>query len=140
MLRRERLARLVKMARVQLKLESHGVMLHEFSKGQVSHFIEPRMALATAPMVLPASSQHGVAQRKPRFSQIASDEINLVPTQSGTPQMFPREQQAAAAIEQQPRGFRERDFGWLQMLSASAEQAFVSNDTTVPRDEVVGEH
>src|SRR5690242_19955081 len=94
---------------------------------------EPAMALCAAPMVLSKHRERRVSHRKLSLRQISADKILSFPGQRLLAKQFANEQQSAAAIEEQSRRFRERNFSRLEMLITSSEKRFFAKNDSVGR-------
>src|SRR5258706_10250190 len=91
-------------------------------------------------MVLAESSEHGIPQSKLGLGQIATNKIALLGAQPLAGQHFFGEQEAGAAVEEQPGRLGKGDFSSLEVMLAALEDGVAAENGSVPRHQIVGEH
>src|SRR5690242_1174090 len=101
---------------------------------------EVLMPLTAAPMILMPGCQERVAKSQFRFGQIAPHEITRLQVEFSLVEAFACQQQACATVEQQPRGFRRRNFLRIQVMLATGEDSMIAANNLMSRDQVITEH
>src|SRR4051812_46833762 len=115
------------------------------------HFLDPRLlmprrksvqrlfTLRTIPMVLARHHKHRVAERELRLRQIAPHEVSLFGRQLPLSEQFFREQETRAAVEQKPRGFRQRNPDRVSMMFAPMKNRFIAEQHAMSRNQIITE-
>src|SRR5262245_5747838 len=110
---------------MQFEFNSLLMMSPAFGKprqfGRCRKLLKAIATFDTAPVIAIESRQHDITKGQLRLREIAPDEIALLGSEFAVVQKFPGKEQAGATVEQQPRGFAQRNILRLEVMFAAGK-------------------